>query len=102
MNSHCRKHRREQRRLILAVAVSIAEDVVRKVRLIASNPHLYDKVSNLLLNELGDGFRLIVKVGLTGSELMGFRRDLWGRCESITGELVIPDPDTLPAIADRR
>src|SRR5580704_2112745 len=97
VNADGGQHRREQSRLVLAVAVAIAEDIGGVVRLVAADAHLDDEVTNPLLNELGDGLGLVVEVGLVTGEFFGFGGNLWGCGEAVPGEVLIPLSDALPA-----
>ena len=66
------EHRREQRGLVLAVAVVIAEDIAGGVWLVAADAHFDDEVADLILDELGDGLGFVVEVGGVARELLCF------------------------------
>ncbi len=87
----------EEGRLVFAVAVAVAEDVAGVVGLVAADAHLDDEVADLLLDELGDGFGLVVEVGLVADEFFGFGGDLGSGGEAVFGDGLIPLADALPA-----
>ena len=89
------EHGGEQGCFVFAVAVAVAEDVGGVVRLIASDAHFDDEVADLFLDELGDGFGLVVEVGLAGDEFFGLGGDLGGGDEAILGEVLVPLADAL-------
>jgi hypothetical protein len=90
------EHGREERGFVFAVAVAVAEDIAGEVGLIAADPHLDYEVADLFLDKLGDGFGLIVEVGLAGGEFLGFGCDLRRCSETIFGEVLIPLANALP------
>ncbi len=102
MDTDAGEHGGEQRGLVLAVAVAVAEDIAGEVGLVAADAHLDGEVTDLLLNKLRDGFGLVVEVGLAGGEFAGLGRDLGRSDETIFREGLIPLADALPGAVGER
>src|SRR5205823_926000 len=90
------EHCSEESGLIFAVAIAVAEDVAGVVGLMSPYADFNDKVPHLFLNKLGDGFSLIVEVGLVAGEFFGLCGDLRGGDETVFREVLIPLADALP------
>src|SRR5882757_1971677 len=86
----------KQRGFILAIAVSIAEDVSCKMGLIASYADLNGYVADLLLQEACQGGGFIEGCGESGCQLAGALGDLGRIVASIIGEGCVPAADVFP------
>src|ERR1700722_10469039 len=96
MDPYGGEHRDEQGSFVFAVAVAVAEDVGGVVRLVTADAHLDDEVADLLLNKLGDGFRLVVEIGFVAGEFFGFGGNLGSGGKAVFCEGLIPLADALP------
>ena len=96
VDSHARQHRRQQRRLVLAIAITVFEDVRCRMRLIAAHAHLNVVVANLLLHKLTDGLGLVIEIRLACSQLGGLGGNLRRGCQPSILQCVVPLADALP------
>jgi len=78
VNADGLKHGDKQGGLVLAVAVAVAIDVRRVMRLPAADTFGDDEVADVLLDVFGDVAELGIEVGRAGGEFLGLGGDL--RC----------------------
>ncbi len=90
------EHGGEKGGFVFAVAIAVVKNVACEVGLIAADAHLDGEVADLFLDKFGDGFGLVVEVGLAGSEFGCFRGDFWRRDETVLRDALVPLADALP------
>src|SRR5579863_8321307 len=84
------KHAAEQRGLVLAIAVVVAKDVARGMRLIASNPNLDGHVTNFGLQKGGQNVQLEIKISPASEQPLHLLRDLRVGVAAAGGQSCVP------------
>src|SRR6266851_5121987 len=92
------QQRGEQRMLILAVAVLIAQNVSRRVRLVAPDPKGNTNISELGANVVVYGMQSCRRVRCTPREFSGFGEDLGCRLDAVPLQPCIPLAYLIPAL----
>ena len=95
-DAHAGEHGGEEGGFVFAVAVVIAIDIGGEVGLEAADAHLDNEVADLVLDELGDGFDLVVEVGGGAGERLSLGDEIRGGGKAIAGETGVPLADALP------
>ena len=91
------EHGAQQRGLVLAVAVAVAEDVIRRVGLQAADADLDADIADVALHVIGDGSGPSREVGLAGDEHFGLGAEVRCGLGAGRGQCGVPVADGGPA-----
>ena len=92
------QHGDQQRSLVLAVAITVFEDIGRRVGLISADADFNAYIADLTLHEPRHALDLAFEIGRVRGNLSRLGRDLLRRFCAWSSEVVIPVADLSPSL----
>src|SRR5579864_562299 len=84
------QHCAQQRCLVFAVAVAVAENVARGMRLVTSYAYFNRDITNIRLDKVGDCPQFGIEIGFAGDHLLRFADNFGSWVPASRGQSAVP------------